>query len=625
MDGESTEERHRSKRARTDDATVRRVRRQWDAVSAVCRQRRRLQTQESLHTVWDALSDEAVWCVLVVCAQRDICALAGTCHRMHRLCTDDALWRHIYRRDFPPCRGACLLTLGDEVSRSPLSPLDHAQRRLDRLLSQDGDLSAPDPLEVCMWTVDRLTTGAICDDVSHCVHHWPDVISARGHRWACASMVPLASRSAPQRRFYPVGATDAQGTIVGCCKARSASLYDRECDNDEEDPYESEYAAPYRGEVEIRNSRFIAHGMGTVSGNHKSRGLPWVCRSGAWSHGRDHLQGPCASWQRAVGQPETVVFVHSSGRDVLRHGDTRCDSVCGVGVLLSSDGAVAVGCLCHYDGDPQKGSTRLALIAHGADRAEPCTGSVTAMTTGASLRRVANYLSGARRSKSIDGTGLLRTPSQRVAFVGSFAKGEPHIGKTWDVDGRLLYAGSFKYNALDHGTLYATDGRTLRGSWVRGWRDVDSPAYRIPATHVTVSHPDGATVLWNNWMRVDGRTRPRVADFWWTSTPGDTTGVERPWPSADWDVFVLQPDRTQRTRAPARPLLAEAGLGVARSTHLLHADEITDDLAFWPRPNPDDGPRPHLDDTLAFLARMVPTRPRWVRCPSIVRAMYAPL
>ncbi|QBZ81491.1 F-box domain containing protein [Pandoravirus celtis] len=623
MERGSTEPRQ-PKRPRMDGTVGqqdRQARCQWAAALAVCRQRRRRQIQESLHAVWDVLSDEAVWCILVMCAQRDLCALAGTCRRMHRLCTDDALWRHIYRRDFPPCHDACLLTLGDEVSRSSFSPLDYARRRLDRLLDPGDDLSMPDPTpgSAALWTVERLTSAAI-HGVSECVHHWPDVIAARGYRWACASMIPLAHRTMPQRLFYPVDEPGAKGTVVGYCTVRSASIY--KLRDDVEETCDLPYKAPYRGEVEIRPYGFVAHGLGTIS-DHDAAAFAWACRSGAWSHGRGHISGPCALWQPAIGRPDAVVFVHCSGRDLVHHAEMPGQPDCGIGVLLSSEGDIAVGCLCHPKGDPREGTTRLAAIAR-TGQTERHVGSVTAMATCASLRRVTAHLCGVLPG-DIDGQGLLRTPSQRVAFVGSFIKGEPLTGKTWDADGRLLYAGSFKHNVLDHGTLYTADGTTLQGSWVRGWRDIDSPAYSIPAIHLTASHPDGATVLWKDWMRVDRRMRPRVADFWWTLSTNGTVTTERPWPSADWDVLVLPHDPAQPARAPVRPLLADVGLAVARSTHLLHADDIIDDLAFWPRPNPDDGPRPHLDDTLAFLSRMVATRPRWARCLCVVSAMYGPL
>ncbi|AVK75313.1 F-box domain containing protein [Pandoravirus quercus] len=615
------------KRARMDGTVVqqdRQARCQWAAVSAVCRQRRRRQAQESLHAAWDVLSDEAVWCILVMCAQRDICALAATCRRMHRLCMDDALWRHIYRRDFPPCHNACLLPLGDEVSRSALSPLDYARRRLDRLLDPGDDLSVPDlaPSQTALWTVERLTSAAI-HGVSECVHHWPDVIAARGYRWACASMIPLESYRMPQRLFYPVNEPGAHGVLVGHCLVRSIQNCKLHDNGDIEEPNAWPYLASYRGDVEPgTRGFFVAHGFGTISDPTASN-LLWACRSGAWSHGQGHISGPCALWQRAMERPDTVVFMHCSGRELVHHAEMPGQPDCGIGVLLSSDGDVAVGCLSHPKGDPREGTTRLALIAH-AGQTDRCVGSITAMATCASLRRVTAHLCGVLPG-DIDGQGLLRTPSQRVAFVGSLIKGEPLTGKTWDAGGRLLYAGSFKHNVLDHGTLYTADGTTLQGSWVRGWRDIDSPAYSIPAIHLTASHPDGATVLWKDWMRVDRRMRPRVADFWWTLTANGTVTTERPWPSADWDVLVLPHDPAQPTRAPVRPLLADVGLAVARSTHLLHADEIVDDLAFWPRPNPDDGPRPHLDDTLAFLSRMVATRPRWARCLCVVSAMYGPL
>lgn len=635
MEGDEPTETRPCKKARIavngDDALQRdqRTRLGWRSVLARCRQGRRRRTQEAApSSAWDALPDEAAWCILVLCSQREICALAATCRRMHRLCTDDALWRHVYLRDFPPCRHACLLVLGDAVLRSPLSPLDYARRRLDRLLDPDDDLSTPlDPVGVAAgWDVERLTVG-VADAVARCVHHWPTVIAARGYRWACASMVPLTSYRMPQRRFYPINAPDGCGTVVGRCVVTSGSIYDH--DDDKEEPYGSHYTASYRGQVEIQRHGFVPHGLGTISG-HGATALPWTCRSGAWRHGQIVSEGPCAMWQWAAGRPDAAVFVHCRAGDRVRHTEAVGKPECGVGVLLSSDGDVAIGCLCHPRGDPREGTTRVALVARG-ERPDRRAGTVTVMTTGASLRCVATHLC-STMPRGIDGVGLLRAPLRKVVFAGSFADGEPHVGKTWDSDGRLLYDGSFKWGApfkhgaLDCGVLYATDGTTLDGVWVCGWRDATTAARHIPATRLTASHPDGATVVWKDWMRIDGRVRPRVANFWWTpSTAGaDFHAIERPWPSADWDVFLLPPDPAPPLKAPVRPLLAEAGLAIAQSMHFLHADEIVGDLAFWPRPNPREGPRPHLEDTLAFVSRMAATRPRWARCCRVVSAMYGP-
>lgn len=639
MEGDEPTETRPSKRARIavnggDGAAScafqrdQRTRLGWRSVLARCRQGRRRRAQEAApSSVWDALPDEAAWCILVLCSQRDICALAATCRRMHRLCADDALWRCVYLRDFPPCRRACLLVLGDAVLRSPLSPLDYAQRRLDRLLDLNDDLSTPlNPVGPSAgWDVEGLTVG-VTDDVARCVHHWPTVIAAHGHRWACASMVPLTSHRMPQRRFYTINAPDDRGTLVGCCAVTPGSIYDH--DDDKEEPYGSHYTASYRGQVEVQRHGFVPHGLGTISGR-GATALPWTCRSGAWRHGQVASEGPCAMWQRAAGRPDAAVFVHCRASDVVHHTEMPGKPECGVGVLLSSDGDIAIGCLCHPHGDPRKGTTRVALVARG-ERPDRRAGTVTVMTTGASLRRVATHLC-STLPRGIDGVGLVRVPSQKVAFAGSFADGEPHVGKTWDSDGRLLYDGSFKWGApfkhgaLDCGVIYAADGTTLDGVWVCGWRDTTSAAQHIPATRLTASHPDGATIVWKDWMRVDGRVRPRVANFWWTLSGADSNAVERPWPSADWDVFLLPPDPAPPSKAPVRPLLAEAGLAVAQSMHFLHADEIVGDLAFWPRPNPLKGPRPHLDDTLAFVSRMAAARPRWARCCRVVAAMYGPV
>lgn len=580
-------------------------------------------------SAWDALPDEVICLVLEACTQRDISTLAQTCRRMRRLCMDDALWRRVYLRDFPPCREACLWLLGNEVDRLPVSLLDHVQRRLGRVLDRDDDLSALDPVDARVaQSIEHLTGGSV-EGVSRCVHHWPAVIQARGYRWACASMVALDGGGAVTRRpFHANYAPGASGAIVGSCAVQAPHTYDSKGRGDREDDWTDDgaiYPAAYRGEVAVRGGGFVAHGAGTLTSRADHR-RQWMCRSGLWKHAKAHrARGPCAWWQSVHGRHDGAAFVHCSGADRVPHlVEGFRVTMCNTGVLLMPSGDIAaVGCLshAHADTDPRKGATRLALIACSGTPGR-CQGTVTAMTTDLSLRVIANHIGskGCWTALCADGQGLVRTPGRRVAFAGWLHRCCPQSGSAWSVDGHLLYDGLFEREETDSGTFYRSDGTTLACSWARARRD-DLRAFEP----VTMVHPDGATVVWREWRDVDGHMRPRVFDFFWAPSGTDAAATERPWPCSTWDVVVLPREPGALPEAPMCPLLADAGMPVAGSLCVPPIYEILADLAFWPRPNGAGGKRPHLADTFAFVSRMAATRPRWVRCARIVSALYGPL
>lgn len=580
-------------------------------------------------SVWDAFPDEVICIVLEACAQRDIGALAQTCRRMRRMCMDDALWRRVYLRDFPPCRGACLWVLGNEVDRLPVSLLDHVQHRLGRALDREDDLSVLDPVDARVAQSIEHLTGDSVEGVSHCVHHWPAVIQTRGYRWACASMVALDDGIATRRRFHANYTPGAPGVIVGFCAVQAPYAYDSKGRGDREENWTDDgalYPAAYRGEVTVRGGGFVAHGAGTLTSRADHR-HQWMCRSGVWKHGKGHrAKGPCAWWQSVHGRHDGAVFVHCSGADRVPHlVEEFSGTVCNTGVLLTPlDDIVAAGCLshAHADTDPRKGATRMALVARPGTPGRR-QGTVTAVTTDLSLRAIANHLGsrGCWTTLCADGQGLVRTPSRRVAFAGWLHRCCPQSGSAWSVDGHLLYDGLFEREETVRGTFYRSDGTTLTCSWAHARRD-DLRAFEP----VTAVHPDGATVVWREWRDVDGHMRPRVVGFYWAPSGVSAAGAERPWPSSThWDVVVLPREPNAPPEAPVRPLLADTGMPVADSLCVPHIYEILGDLAFWPRPNGAHDKRPHLHDALAFVSRMAATRPRWARCARIVSALYGPL
>nr|UMO79136.1 F-box domain containing protein [Pandoravirus belohorizontensis] len=540
--------------------------------------------------VWALLPEEAAMGILSHCGPADLCRLSAVDWRLRRLAIDERLWRTIYETAFPPCDGGCIATLGASVASLDIAAL--VDRSLD-LMFDAGEATAgcalPLPEPVIRLGDPR---GARLSN-EQCQHHWPDVVTARGYRWAYA--VAIVSRP---RLFGPHldgSAPCLVGRSVWCGATHRGDLADTRFG-----------ALGAHGYATASGSQFVPSGH-TIDHTIKARGI-----SGHWSHGL--ADGRAVAWCALMGGVHDISRVEPRDQCVgFYQGDWCQGAPHGSGVLIAPDhkypirecgGPSVVRC-----GPWRLGSTHVGNRAWGVVASENRPGAGLGIT-------VAN-------PSRLD---IVRTVDGRVAFLGQVRMWMPHSGQLMGGDGSVLYDSSAsigKYDNESTGRVLFPDGRVVhlviasRKSY--GGASTTLKLYGgVPTAFefglgdpvISIVYPNGDRMNWYG-----GRIEP-VTPIKFIYADGRALMPPLGWNMVSW----CQPPRTSFSNtADAEALLCDTPFAsTTEHHHILQMRAYLDDLVFWPRlAGPDDAA-----GCAAFLDHMAAHHgPTWIRCRAAVRLM----
>lgn len=527
--------------------------------------------------VWDLLADEDALAVLSHCAPADIGRVSAVNWRLRCLALDERLWKTLYDAIFPVCGKFCIAHVGRSVAGLDLEAL--VDRGLDLMLDPTKTTEGcalPLPEEVAALGDDDYVVGRGCR------RHWPDVVAARGYRWAYA----VAAVGRP--RFFGPHLDGSPPSLIG----RSCSL-----------------GATYRGDlVDIRGDdecvTYVAHGYATADavcfvpwGSSTDHAIVARGASGQWAHGI--LEGRAVAWCRPAQRslrPQTdyrdqcVGFYRGPWVNGCPHGD---------GILIGPD-YLYPQVACHAPSVVRSGTWRGGLPGH-ATRAWSVVSAKDSACAGVGTLAT---------SRDAPKTGIVRTAKGDVAFVGEVGEWRPAVGRLMARDGGPTYDGDVCIEHGGHkGRLTLADGRTIDLDEQRDDPDKavspepESDHHGMPA--VVVTYPNGDRVRWRAnaaspvaFIYADGRTCE---------------------PALGWDTAVCSPSPTVCVDTAARLLLDDTPFAAAQHHALFLAHDPIEGLVFWPRTaQKSDAPvhAPFLDHMAAHHG------PRWVQCRAAVRLLW---
>ncbi|AVK75025.1 F-box domain containing protein [Pandoravirus quercus] len=518
--------------------------------------------------VWGLLADEHAMAILSWCTPADLATLSAVDWRLRRLALDERLWKDIYDTAFPSCGRGCIATLGKSVAGLDIAAL--VDRGLDLMLDPTKTTTGCVlPLPESVSGLGQIHNPALLS----CHHHWPDVITARGYRWAYA----VATVSRP-RLFGP----HLDGTpprLVG----RSCSLN-----------------TIYRGDLaDGRRDTHVAHGYATADaiqflppGSTTDRTIVAHSPSGQWAHGR--LAGRAVAWcspRDCDPRPPTdyrnqwVGFYQGPWAGGCPHG---------IGILIGPDYKYPQPS-CHAPSVVGCGNREWSVVAH---KDHPNAG----VGTGGGM--------GDRGATM----GVVRTVDGTVAFAGEVSRFQPVAGRLMAQDGMAVYDGDVC--ATDRkkrkGRLFFVDGRTIDLAGWGGELNRGTPPefkYGRGAATILVTYVNGDMVRWYGnpaslieFVCADGRVYQ---------------------PPLGWDTAACRSssshaDSSARDQS-ARLLIQNTPFALPKGRDILLAHDHIRDLVFWPR-------LASSDDSLAYAAFLdhmaVHHGPLWVRCRAAVRLLW---
>lgn len=561
------------------------------------------------------LPDEILWLVLSLCDAQTLCAAGRADHRTRRVAMDGRLWKRLYEKAFPPCAtGSCLARLGAIATHLDADPTATAEALIDRLLDASNEALDPDPhRHLGSWS-DLVI--AEPSSLRSCLHHWPEVMEACGHRWAYAVSVAAAGRP---RHFGLAPAVPLR--LVGAVAMPP-------CDKKGPD-------AAYRGDLVPGTGagRFVPSGYGTATGPLLRTGQdlhsPLVrCASGRWKNGT-----PCgriAAWSDVdPSRPGRSASRHSIGDihdqcgalDGFYSGHWGPSGPHGAGVLFGrrrvgvgewASGVLKTGrswCLVPYVDAPLPRTERTFWSIADFERGWSTTRPDPPPIRGASHRPTGIGWRGASHRAD----GIIRGPSGRVAFSGVLCDGWPLHGRLFDAGGRTVYEGAFHHGVVSHGRLAIRDGLT---AYSERWdRSVEGGDLLLSESGFVVRFEATGDQF---RMRHEGDPStdsplPIVSFIY-----GDGRAV--PQPPLGWEVISVpplpDPAKTAdiRGQSPGDAVLCETCLPGGRS-RLLTAEAreaLVPSVFFWPR----------SAAALDFVDYMAVHHPGWDRCRAAVRALY---
>lgn len=525
--------------------------------------------------VWDLLADEDALAVLSHCAPADLGRVSAVNWRLRCLALDERLWKALYDAAFPVCGTFCIAHVGRSVAGLDLAAL--VERGLDLMLdptNATAGCALPLPEEAAALGDDDYAVGRKCQ------RHWPDVVAARGYRWAYA----VAAVGRP--RFFGPHLDGSPPSLVGRSCSRGSA---------------------YRGDlVDIRDDderlAYVAHGYATADAvcfvpRGSSTGDAIVARgaSGQWVRGV--LEGHAVAWCRPAQRslrPQTdyrdqcVGFYQGLWVDGCPHGN---------GVLIGPD-YLYPQVACHAPSVVRSGAWYGGLPGH-ATRAWSVVSAEGSACAGVGTLAT---------STDAPKTGIVRTAKGDVAFVGEVDEWRPAMGRLTSRDGDPTYDGDVCAEHGGHkGRLTLADGRTidLDGRGDDPNMDVspepESDHHSVPA--VVVAYPNGDRVRWRAgaaspvaFIYADGRTCE---------------------PALGWHTAACS--LAPRVDPAVRLLLDGTPFAAAQRHALFLAHDSIEDLVFWPRTaRPSDA----LVHAL-FLDHMAAHHgPRWVQCRAAVRLLW---
>ncbi|AJF97677.1 F-box domain protein [Pandoravirus inopinatum] len=520
-------------------------------------------------SVWNLLADEHVMAIFSWCAPADLGRLSVVDWRLRRLAFDERLWKRIYEMTFPPCGARCIATLCKSVAGLDIAAL--VDRGLDRLLHPTNTT------EGCVLPLSDSVRklGAIArPTLSGCHHHWPDVISVRGYRWAYA----VATVHRP--RFFGPHLDGSPACLVG-----------RTLNND------------HRGDLIVGERRdvYVAHGYATVDA---TTFLP----SGT-IYNTIRAQGVSGQWTRGYPDGHAVAWcglAYDSDDDDMCLRDRCVGFYQGhwaqgrphrVGTLIGPD----------YNGGRPKCGGPL-VVRHGPwHHGVPGRGT-RAWSVVTQKNRPSAGMGIADTSVAPSAVGIVRAIDGRVAFIGNFSHGKPAVGLLMDRDGKVVYRGDVHtIHATRKGRLFLLDGRTVDfGEWKSeptknppSRDDRDGPRLTVTYSNGDRLHCRGVAAQLIGFVCADGRTyRPPLG---WDAAP----------------CCLVYTESTQDLAA--RLLLQNTPFALAPEHPILSAHKHIPDGVFWPRiASPDEAIA-----YSGFLDHMALRHGSlWLRCRTAVRLLW---
>ncbi|AGO81999.1 F-box domain containing protein [Pandoravirus dulcis] len=550
--------------------------------------------------VWALLPEEAAMAVLSYCEPADLGRLSAVDWRLRRLAIDERLWKGIYETAFPPCGSRCIAALGASVAGLDIAAL--VNRGMDIMFDASKTtagcaLPLPEPVVRlgCPW--------GFRSPSEQCQHHWPDVIAARGYRWAYA--VAIVSRP----RFFGPHLDGSAPCLVG----RSVWC-----------------GATHRGDLaDTRFNALGAHGYGTA--NHgqflpSSHTTDYTIKaraiSGHWSHGV--ADGRAVAWCALMGGVHDTSRIEPRDQCVGFYQGDWCQGMPhGSGVLIAPDHDYPIR-KCGGPSVVRCGPWRLGS-AHVGNRAWGVVASEDRPNAGVGI-------TGTDPSR----LDIVRTADGRVAFLGDVRMWMPHSGQLMGRDGSVLYDGivcTDKYDSESKGQAIFPDGRAAHLDMESYKLDGGVPIQRkthgrAPITYkfyngvmtavksdlgdpvISIAYPNGDRM---NWY---GGRRERATPVKFIYADGRALMPPLGWNMVSW----CHPPRSSCSDAVgAEALLCDTPFASNDNyRNVLQIRAYLDHLVFWPRlAGPDDAA-----GCAAFLDHMAAHHgPSWVRCRAAVRLM----
>lgn len=517
------------------------------------------------NAVWDLLADEHVFYVLRHLRADDLMRVSAVNWRLRHIAFDERLWKALYTVAFPPCPTRCLATVGESVAG--VCMFDAVDKGIEHMLDPAWAATG------CAVELPQSVCALGDTDVpsSTCPHHWPDVISARGYRWAYA----VAAVDRP--RLFGPHLDGSPACLVGRSQA-------------------------YRGDLKPWMWDPIGDGYATCDGMNLS---PWErqwesiharCISGRFSHGAP--AGRVVAWcnraDRSVKEDTRNSCVG------FYQGDMTGGGPDGLGVLVgpTNGGAPSViRCGPWRDGSPDTGNHAWSVVGRGQ---EPKVAGI-----GYCIRDIGT-------------SGVARTAKGKVAFVGTVESWRPVAGRFLSNNGTVTYEGcahtaraAVDNNSSTNGggqrirrsTLFMGDGRVVglvgwRGAWDGGPTPKSRQISGLPT--ITVTYPNGDRMHWHGnpalpteFVFADGRVCK---------------------PALGWNQAAYCAGTGRAENAKPRPrtqLLIQDTPFALPSEHPALSHEYIDSVVFWPRLSAATDARPYA----CFMDHMAACHgPLWARC-----------
>nr|UDO47487.1 F-box domain protein [Pandoravirus massiliensis] len=545
-----------------------------------------METEKPADAFWDRLADEHVFCLLRHLGAGDLMRVSMVDRRFRCIALDECLWKALYIAAFPPCPTRCLATAGESVVGVDIAAIVNAG--MDRML--DPTWAATE----CVIEL-PLAVRALGDmdsvPLATCPHHWPDVLYARGYRWAYA----VAMVDSP-RLFGP----HLDGSPA-CLVGRSQG---------------------WRGDLTKWPCGPMGHGFATVdSMNPCSWKRQWdpvrlQSVSGQFSHGRP--AGRVVAWCHRVQSARCNERDWCTG---FYQGTMTGAGPHGVGVLIGptkgSAGRTQFGhnrvlsvirCGAWQDGRPVAGNRTWSVLGHREQAQAAGIGYCTGDT---------------------ENSGIVRTFNGKVAFLGTVKSWEVVTGRFMSGDATVVYEGCARIalaadddgdinNAIKNrqrtrcSTLFIRDGRVADlAGWRGAWDGGSAPQSRQDAGPPTVimTYANGDRMHWRGnpaspaeFVFADGRRLCR--------------------PPLGWNLVAHCAPTTlsggAEPRARTRLLIQDTPFALPAG-HAALSHEYVDGVVFWPRLSTADDARLYVD----FMDHMAACHgPQWVRCRAAVRLLW---